>query len=70
MDALTVIIAELRALVIVHVRVAVSSSLLFPPCCCSCCCCCYWAKVTTVGLQVGITLVGAVNVTVVVSEKN
>lgn len=67
MAALTVIIAELRSLVIVHVRVAVSSSILFPPCCCSCCC---WAKVTAVGLQVGITLVGAVNVTVVVSEKN
>ena len=69
MAALTVIIAELRSLVIVHVRVAVSSSILFPPCCCSSCCCC-WAKVTAVGLQVGITLVGAVNVTVVVSEKN
>ena len=65
MDALTVIIAELRALVIVHVSVAVSSSLLFPPCCCCC-----WAKVTAVGLQVGIILVGTVNVTVVVSEKN
>ena len=65
MAALTVIIAELRSLVIVHVRVAVSSSLLFPPYCCCC-----WAKVTAVGLQVGIILVGTVNVTVVVSEKN
>ena len=65
MAALKVIIAELRSLVIVHVRVAVSSSLLFPPCCCCC-----WAKVTAVGLQVGIILVGTVNVTVVVSEKN
>ena len=65
MAALKVIIAELRSLVIVHVRVAVSSSLLFPPCCCCC-----WAKVTAVGLQVGIILVSTVNVTVVVSEKN
>ena len=65
MAALKVIIAELRSLVIVHVRVTVSSSLLFPPCCCCC-----WAKVTAVGLQVGIILVGTVNVTVVVSEKN